>query len=89
MSKNTHKKRLIEEMLQRNDVTCCTVTHIANANQYFCELEDEGFCKSVWGKLGKARVKFRSIPFDKIEEVKSHFGIVSNTSQDVHINGSY
>ena len=89
MSSHTHKKRLIEEMLHRNDVTCCTVTHIANANQYFCELEDEGFCNSIWGMLGKARVKFRFIPFNKIEEAKKRYGIVSNTAQDVHINGSY
>lgn len=89
MSRHTHKKRLIELMLQRKDVTCCTVTHIANANQYFPKLEKEGFCKSVWGRLGKAKVKFRFIPEDKIEEAKKRYGIVSNTSQDVHINGSY
>lgn len=74
---NTHKKRLIEEMLKRNDVTCCTVTHIANANQYFCELEKEGICASRWGLKGKARVKFRFIPVDKIEKALKYIGITS------------
>lgn len=73
----THKKRLIEEMLKRDDVTCCTVTHIANANQYFCELEKEGICKSRWGLKGKARVKFRFIPVDKIEKALKYIGITS------------
>lgn len=73
----THKKRLIEEMLKRDDVTCCTVTHIANANQYFCELEKEGICKSKWSYKGKARVKFRFIPDDKREEAKKRYGITS------------
>jgi len=73
----THKRRLILEMLSRDDVTCCTVTHIANANQYFCELEKEGYCKSRWGLKGKARVKFRFIPVDKIEKAKKYIGITS------------
>ena len=80
MKKSTHKKRLIEEMLNRDDVTCCTVTHIANANQYFCELEKEGICKSRWGLQGKARVKFRFIPNDMIEKALKYIGIASADS---------
>ncbi|MBN2963170.1 hypothetical protein JWV37_00115 [Sulfurospirillum sp. T05] len=76
MSKiRTHKKRLIEEMLKRNDVTCATVTHIANANQYFCALEKEGIVKSQWGMLGDSKVKFRFICSDKVELVKKRYGI--------------
>lgn len=77
MKSSSHKKRLVEEMLKRDDVTCCTVTHIANANQYFCELEKEGICKSEWGYKGKARAKFRFIPNDKIEKAKKYVGITS------------
>ena len=75
MNTYTHKKRLIEEMLQRNNVTCCTVTHIANANQYFCELEKEGLCKSEWGKLGKSRVKWRFIPLHKVDKAKELYKV--------------
>lgn len=73
MKNHTHKKRLIEEMLQRNDVTCCTVTHIANANQYFCE--KEGLCKSKWGNLGKSRVKWRFIPLNKVNKAKEIYKV--------------
>lgn len=88
MKSQTHKKRLIEMMLEKH-TTSALVHGMSNPNQYFCELEKEGFCKSVWGFKGKARVKFRFIPDDKVEDVKKHYGIVSNTSQNVHSIGSH
>lgn len=83
-AKHTHKQTLVKMMLEKA-ITASQVTHISNANQYFCELEQTGMCKSIWGKLGKAKVKFRFIPSDKIETVKSFFGILENAKNSNEI----
>lgn len=88
MRNYTHKKALVRLMLDKGEITACQIP-FSNANQYFCELEKEGFCKNRWGELGKARVKFRSIPNDKIEEAKKHYSIVSNTPKNVYSNGAH
>ena len=72
----THKKALVKLMLEKGEITACQIP-FSNANQYFCELEKEGICKSKWGLKGKARVKFRFIPVDKIEKAKRYIGIAS------------
>ena len=72
----THKIFLVRLMLEKGEVTASQIP-FSNANQYFCELEKEGICKSRWGLKGKARVKFRFIPVDKIEKAKRYIGIAS------------
>ena len=74
--RETHKKALVKLMLEKGEITACQIP-FSNANQYFCELEKEGICKSKWGLKGKARVKFRFIPVDKIEKAKKFIGITS------------
>jgi len=74
--RHTHKQTLVRIMLEKA-ITASQVTHISNANQYFVELEHEGLCFSQWGKLGNSKVKFRSIPFNKVNEAKRRYGIAS------------
>lgn len=62
-------------MIEQGQITASLCSHISNANQYFVELEHEGLCISTWGKLGDARVKWRHIPLNKINEVKKRYGI--------------
>ena len=75
----THKKALVKLMLEKGEITACQIP-FSNANQYFCELEKEGICKSKWGLKGKARVKFRFIPIDKIEKAKKFIDIASTNN---------
>lgn len=73
----TQKRYLVKLMSEKGEITACQVSHISNANKDFCALEKMGICESKWGKLGKARVKFRFIPVDKIEKAKKYIGITS------------
>lgn len=72
----THKKALVKLMLEKGEITACQIP-FSNANQYFCELEKMGICKSKWGLKGKARVKFRFIPANKREKALKFIGITS------------
>ena len=81
MSSYTHKKALVRLMLDKGETTACKIP-FSNANQYFCELEKEGFCQSRWGNFGTARVKFRFIPASKINKAKKHFGLENYTKKD-------
>ena len=71
----THQKYLVRTMLERGKITACEVTHISNANQYFCYLEKIGLSGSKWGKKGKARVKYRFILPHKLAKAKTFCGL--------------
>ena len=61
MRSKTHKQRIIEVILKQGQKTATNFHYISNANQYLVDLEKIGILKSEWGKLGSAKVKFRTI----------------------------
>ena len=83
----THKLRILG-LLYKSELklTATDFHYISNANQYFCELEHQGFIKSEYGKLGKAKVKFRFIPNElrpKAERYLKLFGRLKKTKDEV------
>ena len=78
MNNLTHKLRLLKVLHSTGDKLTATDFHyISNANQYFCELEDEDLITSEWGMKGNSRVKFRYVaPHQKetVQEYLNNFG---------------
>lgn len=73
---STHKRNILKMLLDtRLLLTCTDFYYIANANQYFVELENEGLIKSEWGYKGNARVKLRFISDEYVERVEKYLGI--------------
>ena len=75
--KTTHKINILKVLLETQErLTATDFTHISNPNQYFVELEHQGFIKSEWGFKGNSKVKFRFVADDTREKamqfLKSH-----------------
>ena len=69
---HTHKDRILYLMLTRGEISAPEVVPASNPNVEFCDLKKVGLCQDRWGYLGDAHVKFRSIPEDKIENVREY-----------------
>ena len=61
-------------MLTKGEISAPEISHASNPNVDFCDLKKEGLCQDRWGDLGKAHVKFRSIPESKKEYVREYLG---------------
>jgi len=78
MSSSTHKLRILKRLQDSGDkLTATDFYYVSNANQYFCELEDEDLITSEWGIKGGSRVKLRYIAEHqkgRVEEYLDNFG---------------
>lgn len=71
----THWDRILYLMLTRGEIAAPQIVPASNPNSTIGFLRKAGLCKdNRWGKLGNARVKFRSIPEDKKEYVREYLG---------------
>jgi hypothetical protein len=55
------ERHIVKVILEEGEKTATDFSHISNANQYFCNLEQDGILKSRWGQKGISRVKYRRI----------------------------
>ena len=86
MSATTHKLRILKRLYDTGGKLTATDFHyVSNANQYFCELENEDLITSEWGKKGDAKVKLRFVaPHQKkaVREYLANFGSNNDENRD-------
>ena len=58
---STHKRHIVQRILDDGELTATDFHYISNANQYFVELERMGILKSHWAAVGRAKMKIREI----------------------------
>jgi hypothetical protein len=82
MNSTTHKLRILKRLYNSEDkLTATDFSYVSNANQYFCELEDEDLITSEWGKKGDARVKFRYVAYHQKDAAKVYLDNFGNSDQ--------
>jgi len=86
MRAKSHKCHIVKMILEHGQKTATNFHFISNANQYFAELENVGILKSEWGKLGGARVKFRTIA-DKEKALNFLEGCSAKTQKKIISDG--
>lgn len=73
MNASTHKYHLLKKLYETElKLTATDFSYVSNANQYFVELENQGFITSEWGRKGKAKVKLRFVGLDQKERAKKY-----------------
>ncbi len=73
MNTSTHKLNILKVLFETGEKLTATDFHyVSNANQYFCELEDEDLITSEWDKKGNSRVKRRYVADRQKKTVKEY-----------------
>jgi hypothetical protein len=75
-----HERYIIKTILEEGEKTSIDFPHIANPNQYFCNLVKDGVLKSCWGIKGTTRMKYRSIA--DLEKAMKFLGIAYTISEN-------
>lgn len=71
--RDSHKLNILKRLFDsKEQLTATDFTHISNPNQYFVELESQGYIKSEWGYKGNAKVKYRFVPNDSRDKVSEY-----------------
>jgi len=85
MKKLSHKLHILKTLLHSDvKLTATDFSYVSNANQYFCELENEDLITSEWGKKGDARVKLRFVAPHQLQDAKDYlekFGDVQSEEE--------
>jgi len=69
---NSHAHHILETLYYTGSkLTATDLSHVSNANQYFCKLEQLGLITSERGFKGKSKVKYRFISSDQRKKVEN------------------